>query len=749
MVAQCCMLAFSDTFMNMFEVLLLLCSTSFAAEPIPVLVPGAPVVGRLLPSASLSYRVVSDEDFRVSLQQGHWDFAIDILEPQGRVVRRTVDAFGYELESASLVRGPALVRIRRVDSDAKPAEFTLSIMALSEASRASAELWMRAEDTMTAAREMGKSGAAAARQEAVRLSREALKLWEQTGDGNAVLRSSLLLADSLHLAASYDEALDGYTRVLGAVDSAHSRAECLANRGSTYWRLGRFSEALQDMRESLAIWKTLPLQSGLGGVFSNLGLVLWEIGEYDESLLAFHDAASVMRTLGNRRSLAFVANNSALVEGTLGDYHASARSFERAAALFDALTDRWAAGQARTNSARMYLKLGNPSQAEASARRGLGLLETSGNRPALADGLNLLGEVLAARGRKDDALGQFHKALSVARAVGEVRAEANALTNIGRVLLTTNGRAAGIVFLQDSLKLWRRFGSPAVEASVLFHLAVGQRDQGDLGAARDSIQAALKITEGLRSRVAAVDLRIGFMADRLQLYDAAVDIFERSGEVEHAWNAAEMSRARGLLDGLAASRAESDQQRHLRQELDAELVRLARGGSRDAEQERKRLDLTSAELVRLEESDATYAASLATLQRVLPDDTAILEYTAGEPACAWVITQESIFSFPLRHIATLTSEALGLAGMMRTGEAVLAKDGEARYRKAALALATAVIWPALPHLESVKRLIVITDSRLDFPTTALPLPRGVPVIDRFEVLEAPSAGMFVELAKGL
>ena len=748
------MLTFSDTFMNSFMVLLLLCSTSFAAESLPVLVPGFPVVGKLLPSASLSYRIVSDADFRVLVQQGHWDFAVDILEVGAGAVRRTVDAFGYELESVSLVRGPALVRIRRVDPDAKSADFTLSITSLSGADRADAELWMRAEDTMTAAREMGKRGSEAAKQEAVKLSREALSLWERTGEASATLRSSLLLADLLHHAASYDEALDGYTKALAAVDSSHSRAECLANRGLTYWRLGRFSEALQDMREAVAIFRALPVQSGLGNLFSNLGLVLWEIGDYDESLLAFHDATGVMRDLGNRRGLAFVANNSALVEGTLGDYHASARSFERAAALFDALRDQLAEGRARTNSARIYLKLGNPEQAEAAARRGLALVEMTGNQPAIAEGLNLLGEVLSARGRKDDALGQFHRALSLARAVGDVRAEANALTNIGRDLLTATGRAAGIAFLQDSLKLWRRFGAPAVEASVLFHLAVGLRDQGDLAAAEESIQAALKITEGLRAHVAAVDLRVGFMADRLQLYDAAVDIFERRGKVEQAWNAAEMSRARGLLDSLVASHAESDQQLRLRQELNAESVRLARGGSRDAEQERKRVDLISAELGRLQESEAssnsllaTHVVSLATVQQVLPDDNAILEYTAGEPAYAWVITKKTIFTYPLRHMTMLAADALDLGRFMRTDETVSAGDGETRYRKAALALATAVIWPALPHMRSATRLLVVTDSRLDFPTTVLPLPGGGALVDRFEVLEAPSAGMFVELAK--
>ena len=738
---------------NRLAALLLLCSASYAAESVPLLVPGVPVTGSLLPAASLSYRVVSEGDFRVLLEQGDWDFAIDILDPEGGAVRRTVDAFGYGLESASMVRGPALVRIRRGDSDARPADFTLSLAAVPDAGRAGAELWMRAEDATTAARQMSKRGSAADKEKAVKLSREALRLWEQTGERNAVLRSSLLLADSLHLAASYDEALDRYTTALAAVDSAHSRAECLADRGSIYWHLGRFSEAIRDMRKSLAIWKTLPVQSGLGYSWSNLGLVLWEIGEYDDSLLAFHDAADAMRALGNRRGLAFVANNSALVEGTLGDYRASARSFEQAASLFESLSDRLAAGRARTNSARIYLKLGNPAQAETAVRRGLALVETSGNQPALAEGLNLLGEVLAARGRKDDALARFQSALSLARKVGDVRAEANALTNIGQILLTIDGRAAGIRFLQDSLQLWRRFGSPAVEASVLFHLAIGQRDQGDLAAARDSIEAALKITEGLRARVAAVDLRVGFLADRLQIYDAAIDILKRSGQIEQAWTVAEMSRSRGLLDSLATSRGESAEQRRLRQELNAESVRLARGGVGGAEEARKHLDLVSAELGRMQEAEASsgqsrsaQVVSLATLQQVLTADTAILEYATGDPASAWVITKESISSFPLHHLAALKAEALRLSSFTTSGAAVPASDAEAPSREAALALARALVWPALPHLESAKRLIVITDSRLDLPLSILPLPAGGAVIDRFEVVESPSAGMFVELA---
>lgn len=732
-------------------VLLVFCPACFAAPSFPVLVPGAAVAGRLLPSASLTYRV-SGGEFCVLLEQGYWDFAIDILEPATGAVRRIVNAFAYGSESASAVLGPALIRVRRVDSDAVPAAFALSVTSVSRADHPAAELRMRAEDAMTAAREVAKHDSAQASQGAIDLSREALALWTRIGEPDALLRSSLLLADSLHLAAAYDEALDAYSKALAVAGSPQGRAECLANRGSTYWRLGRFSEALGDMRESLAIWRGLPVQSGLASALSNLGLVLWEVGGYDDSIAAFHDAAGLMQTLGNLRGVAFVANNTALVQGTLGNYGASARSFERAAYLFDALQDRLAAGRAHTNSARIYLKLGRPAQAEIAVRRGLSLVETTGNQSALAEGLNLLGEVLAARGRKEDALDNLHRALLLARAAGDVRAEANSLTNIGRVLLTTTGRDAGIIFLQDSLKLWRRFGSPAIEASVLFHLAIGQRDRGNLAAARDSIEAAVKIAEGLRADISPVDLRIGFMADRLQVYDAAVDIFELSGQIEQAWKIAEMSRARGLLDSLAAGRTESDRQRQLRQVLNAESVRLARASSRGAEQGRKRLESISSELLTLQEKEAPQhyvlsgeLVSLATLQHTLPGDMAVLEYTAGEPAYAWVITKESVFSFAIRNVSSLKSAALDLEDVMRAGDPP--EGGEVRFHSDAATLAAGIVWPALPHLKAAKQILIVTDSRLEFPTAVLPLPGNGTLVDRLDVIEAPSAGMFVELEK--
>lgn len=731
--------------------LLLTCLLPLPRAAGQVLEPGVAVTGALLPGSAISYRAPTPGKMRVNLQQGDWEFALEVVDPVTMQLRHKVDAFSYGLQSATLVETPAVIRIRRADSDAVPATFSITLSEAPESDLPAAALRMRAEDASTAARESGTRASAAGRERAVELSREALELWKMTGDASCISRASILLADSLYLAASYNDALETYNATLPAADSAHSRAEILANRGSTYWRLGRFSEAVADMRDSLAIWRTLPLQAGLGNAYNNLGLVLWETGEYDDSLRAFQNAARVMAPLANRRGLAYVANNSALVEGTLGNYASSARFFEQAARLFGELEDHLATGRARTNSARIYLKLGQPERAENAVRRGLELVKAAESPSALAEGLNLLGEVLAARGRKDEALAALRQGLSAARSAGDPRVEANALTNIGRILLTTTGRDAGIAFLQDALRLWRRFGSPDVESSVLFHLAVGQRDRGDLSSARESIERALAIAETLRSNVSAVDLRVGFMVDKVRIYDAAVDIFERCGDPERAWRAAEMSRARGLYDLLAAERPPSESRRRLLDAFNSESVRLARGGSQDAGQARKRLDELTAELAGLREREdppnallAAQPPDLAAVERALPEDTAILEYAAGEPGYAWVIRSHGLFSFHLERTSALKLNARRFAELIQRGPEVNGGD-IAAFDRISAALAAELVWPALRHLEGVSRLVLVADPRLDFPASSLPMPAGGVVAERFETTYAPSAASYIRL----
>jgi CHAT domain-containing protein/Tfp pilus assembly protein PilF len=730
--------------------LILLPLIAGAAGNLPVLVPGYAEAGRLRPGAALSYRISSTGTFRILLQQGDWDFAIDILDRETLKVLRTVDAFPYESETATLIESPAVIRVRRVDSDALAADFSLSLVPIAGPEREEATLRKRAEDLSTSARQAGKNESAAGRQEAVQLSKTALELWRQVGDASATLRASLNAADSLLRAGKYEPALAAYCEALPSADSARSRAELLANRGSAYWRLGRFSEALADMRDSLSIWKPRPIQAGLGNVNNNLGLVLWELGRYDESLRAFRDAESAMETLGNRTGLAYLANNSALVEGTLGHWRSSGTLLEQAAHLFDRLGDKLAAGRAHTNSARIFLKLGDNARAESAVRLGLGLIGRSGNQAALAEGSNLLGEVLVAEGKRDDGMASFRHALFVATSAGDPRAQANALTNMGRSLLTAGGRDSGIAFLKDALRLWGRFGAPDVEASVLYHLAVGQRDAGRLTEARESIARALELTESLRSNVMAVDLRVGFLVDRLRIYDEAVNIFELSGDVESAWRAAEMARARGLYELLSAGRASNEQRQRLVDSLNAESARLARGSSSDAERARTHLDALYAELAQLAESGTTAnalsPASLSSVQEALSPSAAILEFSAGESGYAWVIRRQEIFSFPLKRPAAYASAAARLAELMNTGGAIEGNRGAPELDSASATLAASLIWPALRHLKGVDTLIIAGDSRLDFPVAPLPMPAGGIVADRFETVEVPSAGSYVRLA---
>lgn len=747
--------------------LLILMARALSADPaIPVrLVPDRPLSGVLRPGQSRIYEVQCPGKIAVELEQGNADFALESIGDRGEVLAET-NAFDYGVETGTGFPGVGRLRIRRVDSDATPASYTLTIRKFAESALDGLPLRRQAELASTAARKIGRA-TAEARQRAVEAARKSSGLWEELGDQDAAIRAALQFADSMFAVGSFDQAITLYSRTLERSPSPRVVAEAKANRGSAYWRKGMFSEALTDMNGSLSIWKTaLPVHAGLGAVLSNAGLLSWEVGNYRAAGEYLSEAGRVLSALSSRRGLAFVSNNLALVWSSLGRYHESARSFEKAAELFTELGDKLASGRALTNSARIYLRLHQFQRSEANVRRGLALVEESGDQRAIAEGRTFAGEVCTATGKREEGLAYFRRARELAHKIGELRTEANALTSTGRALVQTPGRASGIAFLEDALRIWRRIGSPATESSVLYYLAMARRDSDDLQRATEAIDSALSIVEKLRGNVAAEDLRISFLASIHDFYTAAVDIHMRLGHTSKAWELAERGKARVLAEAIWNGHStredpSGEEEQRLQQQLNVETVRLVRD-PQTAEQSRRRIDGLSAELSDLQDRIALSRGSVdapgeprtvtvTDVQRELLDDnTAILEFAPADAGgYAWLIRRDAIRSFRLPPMKLLGTYVSKIASVMAEGDMrARSADSDQDFRRAARSLSAALIAPALPNLPG-KRLVIIPDGALQaVPFEALPLnPTGLALIDRFEVVEAPSVGVLIALRR--
>lgn len=740
---------------------------------------GRTVAGKLPPGGERVYRVSVQSGAKVELNQGEGDFSIGIRDAHRKLLR-SVDAFEYGDETATLATGaPAefLLIIRRRTGETVPASYHLRISPWS-ASAAERERRIRAEDTTSEVRRLRDRASAENLRKAVESGRTAISLWRELGEGSAVLRATVLLADTHHALSEYDEARRLYNEALEIsrrLNDNRSAAECLNNRGFGYWQQGSFSEAIDDLQKAREMFSGLRLQIGIAASMSNLGLVYWQTGEYAEALQYFDEALRALRAAGNRRGEMLVVHNLALTYGALGQYELSTRSFERAAAGFIQLGDALAAGRSLTNSARMYLRLNETRRAEANLRRGVVLIGRSGDQRALAEAWNLLGEVCARTGRTAEALRLQNDALGVFRKVGDRRSEANAITNLGLTELAAKHLPAAIERLREALPLHHAIGTPASEASTLYHLAIAQREAGRLDDARQSIQSAITIADTLRGRVAAEDLRISYLASTHDYYAALVSILmlqadeKRDPElVAAAWRAAECSRARALAEALedveSAASGTSDgalwqRFRRLKWQVNSESLQLARGG-KDAEDRRRHLGSLQVEMGEIEEKlhelDPRYryfdpaGPDLAEVQReVLDHDTALLEYSLDEGrSYLWVVRENSIAAYrlPARNLIELHAGQL-TAAMQDTGTRGHPVKAASTFSRAAASLASAVLTPALPEL-SAKRLLIVSDGGLQLvPFAALPLARGRFVIDSYEVVSIPSVTTLLSIRR--
>ncbi|HJX94748.1 MAG TPA: CHAT domain-containing protein [Candidatus Acidoferrum sp.] len=229
------------------------------------------------------------------------------------------------------------------------------------------------------------------------------------------------------------------------------------------------------------------------------------------------------------------------------------------------------------------------------------------------------------------------------------------------------------------------------------HFLRGQLAQtrGDRPAAYAAYQEARKSLEALRSRLHAEELKISFVKNRLQVYEALVDL-HLSGDggdasAAEAFSCIEAAKSRSMTEmifqsGQSLPLGDSGQSelvrriRDLREELNWYYHRIELEQLRPEDTSAKRLQQlqekavshenellrTLRELPAHERENATLEApadfSLEKLQAAIPADTALIEYySTGDRLVAAVVTRNSIEIAPI----TVSSRVLHFLHLLR------------------------------------------------------------------------------------
>ena len=315
------------------------------------------------------------------------------------------------------------------------------------------------------------------------------------------------------------------------------------------------------------------------------------------------------------------------------------------------------------------------------------------------------------------------------------------------------------------------------------HLLEGQIAQArhDRPAAHQAYLEARKALEALRSRLQGEELKISFVKNRMQVYEALVDLYIAGDgtetSTEEALACMEAAKSRSMIEmifqsGQSLPLGEAGQSdlvrriRDLREELNWYYHRIELEQLRPEEKSHQRLgslrekaQLQEKELMRTlrelpahERENATLEApadfSLAKLQAHLPQDTTLVEYfSAGERLVAAVITRKDIQILPvtvLSRVAHFLQLLRFQLSKFRMGNEYVRRFAEPLLSATHSHLETLyseLIAPLRPFFEG-RHLIVVPHGLLHFlPFHALRNGEQY-LCDAFTVSYAPSATVF-------
>lgn len=602
-------------------------------------------------------------------------------------------------------------------------------------------------------------------------------------------------------------------------------AATLSRLGGIQWQLGHLEDSEKYFQRVLAIHrKQGPDTRSVAETLLSLGVVAWTGGNLQTAEDYFHRALEIQQLLApGSLEMAATLNNLANVIRDRGDLVKAEQQFQQALAIYEKFPGNNFLPTVLLNLGNIAWDRGDISKAEEFYTRALSNREVMTPGP-IAQCLSNLGLV---RWHRGDLAGaeEFHtQALALRQQISPESLEvAESLLNLGGVAARRGDLASAGEYDQRAYALAQKLAPGSLTmADIENDLGDVARDRGDLAEAEDFYRQALAVREkrvpfslahaeslaslamvmrdrgrlsdsarlfqqaldALESQTARLggseDIRSEFRAGHAGLYQQYLDLLAGQNEFDLAFQVAERSRARTLLEILneagvdirkGASPELQQQSLSLRQTLGARLSSRAEPGVGDdqaaaIQQEVEKLLAEYRDVeARIRAGNPGYAAlsqpevaSAGQVQHDLLDSgTVLLEYALGEKrSYLWVITPEFRHHYELPGQAAIEAaardlyEALTARNIRIAGETARQRRqrwqrADRRYPEAAGALGRMVLAPAAADL-GWKRLLIVSDGALQYiPFAVLPVPSSSlklggmrPLILEHEIVELPS-----------
>jgi CHAT domain-containing protein/tetratricopeptide (TPR) repeat protein len=573
---------------------------------------------------------------------------------------------------------------------------------------------------------------------AIEHNQQSFRLYESLGNWNEAARTLSTSIQPMILAGEYDMAFQAAERareIFSRLNDPWRLARLEINVGNIYHRQDRFEESIAHYERAYTQLMPYKDTEGIAVVLSNMAVCLISLNDFPRALATYQGARFFCQQNKMPLLVAQADYNIAYLYYLRGEYSRAIEALYAARRACEATGDAYHFALCHLDLSDIYLELNLSEEAREIAHEGFLRFQKLGMGYEAAKTLANEATAYGQQGKTVQALERFAKAREIfereknlvwpwlidlyqalllfhegryfeARRLCSAAAaffDRSALAGkavlahllLARIALQVGDSAAAQKETDESLVRLKRLQAPVLAFQA--HLLAGQIAQArnERAAAHQAYLEARKALEALRSRLRGEELKISFVKNRMQVYEALVDLYI-SGDgtdtsPEEAFACMEAAKSRSMIElifqsGQSLPLGETGQSdlvrriRDLREELNWYYHRIELEQLRPEEKSHQRLETlqekaqshekellrTLRELPAHERENATLEApadfSLAKLQGNLPADATLIEYfVAGDRLVAAVITREKIQILPV----TVLSRAAHFLQLLR------------------------------------------------------------------------------------
>lgn len=513
----------------------------------------------------------------------------------------------------------------------------------------------------------------------------------------------------------------------------------LTAKGLLYETLGDLQNCLEVHLQSLQIWQELGNRQYEGASVNNIGTVYGDLGEHEKAIQNFNRAIEIQRELGNLESEGIYLNNIAYSYSQLKNYDEAEKFYRRA----------------------LELKRDNTSE--------------RGQR-SLAATINNLGKTLVLKGDFQKGIEFLQQSLELRQKLDDRWGVANSLLNLGKAQTDFGYKTEGFKNILEANKRAAELGDRQMEAQTFYLLAVAESERQNFDKAIENVRKGLELIEKIRGELVGSQTRYAYFSTVQDFYELYTDLlvtnFQKTKDKTFALKALEMSersRSRSLIELLQEAKVDFKQGinadlleklRESQDELNEKYIARQRvlSGKPKAEEVAEinnqiiNLNANIQDLqTRIKRENPKYSdltegktISAAQIQKLLDNDTVLLEYKLGEKrSFLWTVTKSSveIFTLPSRQI--IEEKARNFYNLINENNI----SRQTELQKLSKELSEILFSPFNSNI-SGKRLAIVSDGFLQYtPFQALrnPVSPDKFLADNYEIVILPSASVLAQL----